>query len=314
VTEPLDAGARLARLFVVLTYLARVGEETLDHLAERFGMDRQDLVSELELAACCGLPPYTPDQLLELVIDDERVVAYGLEALSRPARLTPDEGFAVAAAARALLAVPGAEGETPLRSALEKLEHALGDAQVSVELAIPSNLGALQRAAATGELIEISYLGASRGEETVRVVSPHAVVAREGQFYLDAFCHLASDWRRFAVERITSVAFTGRHDEARTAPPELSGPRAFAGGKAARIAHVAIPSGRQVLIERFAEGRAVVSSKDRLVVPVAVADEYWFGRLMLRLGPEAEVLDPVELKGARADAARRALGRYERAS
>jgi proteasome accessory factor C len=291
-----------------------VGEATIEELAERFGMDQQGIVAELELAACCGLPPYTPDQLLELVVDDERVVAYGLEALSRPARFTPDEGFALAAAARALLAVPGAEGEASLKSALGKLEGALGNGKVSVELAIPANLGVLQRAAATGELIEISYLGAKRGDETVRVVSPHAVVAREGQFYLDGFCHLAGDWRRFQVGRIASVKALGRHDEVRTAPPELSGPRAFAGGKTVLIAHVAMPMGRAVLIERFAEGPAVQAPTGRLVVPVAVADEYWFGRLMLRLGEDAEVLDPPELKGARAKAARRALGRYEEVS
>src|SRR6202041_1447149 len=93
--EPVDAGTRLFRLLGVLAYLAEVGEADLAELAGRFSMEESTLVAELELAACCGLPPYTPDQLLELVVDDERVMAFGLDALQQPPRFTPEEGFAV---------------------------------------------------------------------------------------------------------------------------------------------------------------------------------------------------------------------------
>src|SRR6202034_2876874 len=96
-SEPVEAGDRLLRLLALLAHLAQVGEASIAELASRFGMGEARLVAELELAACCGLPPYTPDQLLELVIDDGVVHAYGLEALRRPPKLTPDEGFALAA-------------------------------------------------------------------------------------------------------------------------------------------------------------------------------------------------------------------------
>jgi predicted DNA-binding transcriptional regulator YafY len=51
----------------------------------------------------------------------------------------------------------------------------------------------------------------------------------------------------------------------------------------------------------------------RLVATVPVSDaEGWFGRLLLLLGPEAEVIGPPELVDAGAKAARRALDRYGR--
>ena len=312
--ETLDAGGRLRRLLAILAHLASVGEATLGELSDRFGIDVDALVADLELAACCGLPPYTPDQLLELVVDDDRVYAYGLEPLKRPQRLTPDEGFAVAAAARALLAVPGADADGPLGRALAKLEGALGEDRVHIELAAPEHLAVLRRAAAEGELVEIDYLGANRGEETTRVVEPYVVAAREGHFYLDAFCHLANDWRRFQVERVVAVRPTGEHGIPRSAPPELSGPRAFAGGPGTRVAHLSVPLALVPALDRFATEAPIPLGEGRVSITLPVADERWFGRLLLRLGPEAEVLDPPELKGARAETAARALSRYREES
>ena len=230
VPEGIDAGTRLRRLFAVLTYLAGVGESSIGDLAARFGFEPESLVGELELAACCGLPPYTPDTLLELIVDDDRVVAYGLEALRRPPRLTPDEGFTLAAAARAMLAIEGVEPTGPLATALDKLGHALGLERVSVELEVPPHLAELREVAAAGEAVEIDYLGAKRGAETTRRVEPYAVVAREGTFYLDAYCALAGDWRRFQVARITRVRRLGEPVTARSLPAALGGARAFVGG------------------------------------------------------------------------------------
>ncbi|HWD25029.1 MAG TPA: WYL domain-containing protein [Acidimicrobiales bacterium] len=312
---PLDAGVRLRRLLAVLAYLAQVGEASIADLAKRFAMEEKTVISELELAACCGLPPYTPDQLLNLVVDDERVCAYALEPLRRPPRLTPSEGFALAAAARAIVAVTGDEVESPLRSALEKLEAALGSDRIAIEIDRPRNLEVLRRAAASGDVVEIDYLGAHKGDETTRVVEPYAVVAREGRFYLDAFCRSAKDWRRFQVGRVEAVRSTGERVAVRTPPPVLSGSRAFVGGSATiRRASVAVPAGRQVLLERVASGPGVAIDDERVVVPVDVADEAWFGVMMLRLGPDAEVLEPISLVDARAAAARRILDRYTGAS
>lgn len=309
---PLDAGSRLFRLLALLAYLANAGEATIAELATRFSMSEATVVSELELAACCGLPPYTPDQLLELVVDDTKVMAYGLETLRRPAQLTPEEGFAVAAAARALLAVPGGANFTALKGALDKLEQVLGTDEVRVELDEPEQLAALRQAAADGAEVEIEYLGARRGEESVRVVEPFAVVAREGQFYLDAYCHLAGGWRRFQVDRVRRVTATENPVAARTMPPELSGSRAFVGGPSVRLAQVSVPAGRQVLLERVAAGPPEPDGAGRVIVPVEVADEQWFGVLLLRLGEDATLLSPAALRDARATAARRILERYER--
>ena len=99
----------LRRLLALIGWLAQVGEAPIADAAERFGMSEKELVAELELAACCGIPPYTPDTLMEIEVSEHAVRAFLPPEYARPRRLTPAEGFAVAASARLLLAVPGSD-------------------------------------------------------------------------------------------------------------------------------------------------------------------------------------------------------------
>ena len=101
----MDTAGRLRRLLAILAWLAQVGEAPIDEVAARFDLSPTALVTELEMAACCGVPPYTPDQLMEIVVTDSTVATWAGTALARPRRLSPPEGFALAASARALLAV-----------------------------------------------------------------------------------------------------------------------------------------------------------------------------------------------------------------
>src|ERR1039458_1776916 len=114
----------LRRLLAILAWLAPVGEAPIEEVGSRFNLSPEALVTELEMAACCGVPPYTPDQLMEIVVTDTTVSTRVGTALARPRRLSPSEGFALAASARALLAVPGSDESGALSRALSKLDRA----------------------------------------------------------------------------------------------------------------------------------------------------------------------------------------------
>jgi proteasome accessory factor B len=85
-TPARDARQRLRRLLAIVGWLARSGEVPISDIATRFGVEEGELVRELELAACCGLPPYSPDVLMEIVVTDDTVQAFLPEELSRPRR------------------------------------------------------------------------------------------------------------------------------------------------------------------------------------------------------------------------------------
>ncbi|MGB9113357.1 MAG: WYL domain-containing protein, partial [Acidimicrobiales bacterium] len=189
-------------------------------------------------------------------------------------------------------------------------EAVLGAETVAVEIDAPEHLGEVRAAAAAGEAIEIEYLGAKRGDESVRRVEPFAVVAREGRFYLDAFSSEVGDWRRFQVARIRRVRRLGEPVKPRNLPAEFSSARAFVGGGRTTTVHVAIDQSTSVVVDRFASGPIERLDDGRVIVPIDVADRHFLGRLLLGLSDRAEVLDPPEFADSGREVARRALSRY----
>jgi len=323
-----DAGSRLLRLLAVLTWLARRGRAPTAELSERFGLSPDELIADLELAACCGLPPYSPDQLMEIVVDDQEVIAHLGSELARPRRLTAAEGFGLAASARAISAVHGADPDGNLRSALDKLEAVLGERGVlRIDLDEPAHLAVIQDAARRGRQLELRYWSASSDEETQRVVDPMAVVSIEGRWYLDGYCHRAGSMRRFRVDRVSSVKETGRNtSEAapqRQETPESpigitarrdegSGdPGAFVPGPETVVAKLLVDPESAWIVEAVPTLGSVSRRDGRIEVALPVASSVWLARLLLRLGPHAQVLEPRELADVGRDAARQLLARYE---
>ena len=92
-TAVVDTAVRLRRLLAILAWLAQVGEAPIDEVADTIRSLPEALVTELEMAACCGVPPYSPDQLMEIVVTDTTVSTQVGTALARPRRLSPSRGI-----------------------------------------------------------------------------------------------------------------------------------------------------------------------------------------------------------------------------
>jgi proteasome accessory factor BC len=307
-----ETSRRLRRLLAVVGWLAQVGEAPVADIAQRFGMSEKELVAELELAACCGTPPYTPDTLMEIEVSEHSVRAFLPPEYARPRRLTPAEGFTVAASARLLLAVPGSDDDA-LRRALAKLEGALGAREaVGLDVDAPADLPLIRAATEAGQSLELEYLSASRDELTTRAVEPTQVITVDGHWYLDAYCHRAGDMRRFRVDRIVKARQLDQpvSDEVRRPRPAED---MFVPGPGAYEVHLELGPGADWVAESIPV-RQVQRDDDGTVTDlvVDVAGLAWFERLLLQLGPAARVVSPPELTGLVADAARRVLERYDR--
>ena len=300
------ASARLRRLLAIVSLLAEAGEVPIAELAARFDMAPQDVVHELELAACCGVPPYSPDTLLEIVVTGTEVQAFLPKELARPRRLTPAEGLALAAAARTILAVPGADADGALARALHKLETVIGDhRRLVVRIDAAPLLEEVRALVAAGVQAEIVYHSASTDETTERVVEPLDVVSLDGHWYLDAYCHRAQGVRRFRVDRIRELRPLGTPVTAR---PEIrSGAGAFVPG----------PGAQTVTVELDGDARWVADSVpvldvrqgpgSALEVTLAVGGRAWLERLLLQAGPRARDVGPPHLQGVGREAASRLL-------
>ena len=306
-----DAAARLRRLLTVIPWIVDHQGSALSEIAARFGMSVPELERDLELVPFCGLPPYSPDRLIDCEIVDGRVFLRFAEYFARPLRLTPSEGFALLAAGRGLLAVPGADPGGSLARALDKLAGVLGGADgMAVEWAPARFLEPLRQAAAAAERVEIDYYAFGRDALTTRRIDPHAVFAAAGQWYVDAWCHRAGDERLFRVDRVRDVRPTGEHFEAArpataAAPTSLFHP----GADDLRVTLCLAPEAGWV-VETYPTESVEVEPDGRLRVVLVASERPWLERLLLRLGPAGEVVAPDEARAAGPSAAKRLLARY----
>jgi len=296
------------RLLAVLTTLAQQRTTSLTALAMRFGLTREAMRTVLLEAACMGVPPFLHGDLLDIQVplDDEEgdEVRWLDSGLFRP-QLTWRDGFELAAAARAALALPGADDTGALARALGKLEAVTG-AHVDVDVPNPPALAAVEAAIAKRRQLLITYYSASSDTVADRRIDPVAIRERSGRYYVLAWCHLAGGWRTFRVDRIDHCADVGprAHDEA---PPPFDDVFGFA--DAERV-DVALGLGAAWLAET--EGVDLVGdlADGRLVVRLRVASPNFLARLLLQAGPEAEVLGPEPLRGLASTTAERVLARY----
>jgi proteasome accessory factor C len=344
-----DTAFRLRRLLAILAWLAQVGEAPIDETAARFDLTPEALVTELEMAACCGVPPYTPDQLMEIVVTDTTVSVRVGTSLARPRRLSPSEGFALASSARALLAVPGSDVDGALSAALAKLDLALGGAEgreIEVELDSPTLLPLVGEAVADRRPLRISYYSASTDRVTDREIAPLRLFASEGHWYIDAWCNTAGDLRRFRVDRIGSAELldaefppeavldtdsdsdtrsgSGSGSEPSPAPDRgggdpdagpASAPRRrldpFVPGPDSHRVRLSLDPATAWLVESVPATGPPATVGDRVEVELFVGGDAWLERLLLRLGPAARVVDPPEYRTLAPDAAARILRRYD---
>ncbi|NCG36379.1 MAG: WYL domain-containing protein [Actinobacteria bacterium] len=314
----LTARDRLTRLLSVIPWVAQQDDGALiEDIVTRFDYPRTQLLDDLQdVVFFVGVHPFTPDSLIEVEIGDERVHIRYADWFSRPLRLTPEEGARLLTAGRSVLPLAESDddnGAGPLLRALTKLGTALGESAadaVDVRLGhAPSDtLAVLRDALARQRQIDIEYYAYGRDELTERRVDTNRLFSDQGNWYLSGWCHRAVGERVFRVDRIRTVALTDEPNadvgptNASSFSPDSDDPRVIL-----RLAQSA-----RWVIEQYPVEQ-VVENDDHIDVTMAVTAIGWLERLLLRLGPAAEILrlDPPLPADLCRHAAARVLTRYQ---
>jgi proteasome accessory factor C len=280
-------------------------------VCERFGYRTEtELQEDLNLLFLCGVPPYTPDALIEVDVADGRVWIRYADWWARPLRLTAAEALSLVAGSTALLGSGAGDVEGPLARGLAKLAAALGVTEEVVDVTLAATplepLRVLQRAAEDHHQVEIDYYAYSRDEQTTRTIDPHLVYSAAGQWYVAAYCHQAGADRLFRVDR---VADARRLDVGFSAPSAAGAPPVFDPSPSDPLIVVELEATAAWVASQYPTESVEELPGGRLRVALRVSGEAWLARLLLRLGPEATVVGGDTGDGVAA-AARRVLDRY----
>jgi proteasome accessory factor C len=317
-----DPEERINRLLSLIPYVLKHQGVTLGELCEVFELSQEQLLKDLHLIFMCGQPDYTPADLIEVDIDDDRVYIRMADYFARPLRFTPAELSGLYLACSALSKLSGLPSSPALISAVEKIGKALGvapisphDIEESVEIQdlAPEHgvLAELSGALDQRQVVEMEYYTYGRDDLTRRRVHPLSLEFGMGHWYLRAWDERSHEMRVFRVDRIkdleaTEDIFEPPEGEEDSAPSPLG--TADSGGTEVRLRFS--PS-----LARWAREQRVFSEVeeegDYLVCTLYADTLPWLERELLRYGPEVEILSPPELKERLRERVRNILSIYE---
>ena len=314
---PEKATDRLARLLTMVPWLMNRQGIDIDAAATTLGVSTEQIEADLQLLFVCGTPGHLPDDLIEAEWEHGHVYVRNADEISKPLRLTRDEALALSVGLRALLDVPGLTEREAVDRALTKLVEATGETtprreQVTVQLETDSEntLRVARQAIDAHRRLHLRYLVPSRDEVTERDVDPIRLFTSDGHWYLEAWCHHASDARTFRLDRVEQVELLDEPAEVPTPSTASATPEFFT------VADEHTPTARLRLrpgafwVAEFYPCLDVVRTDDAVEATFVVGDGRWLTRLLLQLGSDAAVLTPDEVRTDVAARAQEALAHY----
>jgi proteasome accessory factor C len=302
---------RTARLLDLVPYLNSNQGISIQDLARDFGVSTAQINSDLTTLWMCGLPGYTPLELMDLEFESGYVTIRNALTLSKPRNISFDEGLAL------MLGLELLQQQIPLdrkdlQAEIDLLKERFSN-QIGVPRAVtvshsinPSIIAPLLQAINVSQDVEITYHSLYSDEISVRKISPLAIFEEVGNSYLRAFCRSAKASRVFRIDRIVSLSESDS--------VEMSEDLVKADGfESEKIAYsIKIKRLTRDVIERFNLGQISQdnSKTKEITVELSSFSGEWIKRAVLATGSDIELLSPPELRKEVADRARLLMDRY----
>jgi proteasome accessory factor C len=310
------AADRARRLLSLIPWLEQNHPSGADigEVATMYGYPPADLVRDLtDVVNFVSADPYQSFLLFEILVTEDQIRVERNDLLGKPMRMDPADLAALVAAGRAVAALLDVDELGPLERAVAKLAGTRGSEAEAVQIRLAAGdepvLQVIREGIGTGRCIDIDYYSYGRDVETSRVVEPHRCLY-DGFWYLMAHCRLAEAPRVFRLDRVRRAELT---DEVFQPPDDVA--EAMDGipvdGSLPEVTLLLDPGVRWV-VDQYPHTGLDSEPDGRLRVTLPVTADRWLERLLLRLGPAAEVVVAPPGLGTdlRAAAARRVLARY----
>ena len=201
-----NAASRALRTMDLIPYILENPGISIGKLAKQFSVSEKQVESDLQLIFMCGLPGYTPYELIDLIFEDGVVSIIDPQVLDKPRRFTKSE-LVVIILGLQLLSELSASDATRLGK-LQLLSNKimkLGGSN-SVVIAPSSSkspyVEVITRAITDKKSLTIQYQSLVKDEISVRSIIPHSLFLMNGNLYLSALDLKAKSDRTFKVELI----------------------------------------------------------------------------------------------------------------
>jgi proteasome accessory factor C len=296
---------QLGRMLDLIPYIYAHQGILKSDLAQEFGVSVEELEANLFTLWKCGLPPYTPGDLLELEFEGDEVWVRDADALKRPRGLIAAE---VTALILGLQLIANETVSDEVQEQILRLTKKLQprDSAPSIEVGSGSTFihrEVIEAAIATGSKLEITYNSLTRDDVTVRQIAPFTIATSKLGEEVEAYCFTSQGYRTFRAERIKSVKALQRAEK-RAEVENQSAPMLSVKMK--------IHSRLREVLEKFpaTKSDSTIAVKLPATSTLSAYPGEWAIRSAVSLGTAIEVLEPTSLRKEIATFAQKGLDRY----
>ena len=298
------AGKRALRTMDLIPFIVENPGCSIRSLAEKFSVSEDQIEKDLQLIFLCGLPGYTPYELIDIVFDNGIVTVIEPQVLDRPRKFSKSEMVVIVLGLRILSELYPADSTQILK--LEKLIakiSALVPTYVSKQTgkSLNSNLlKDLNRAINQSLSLDIEYSSVSKDEITKRNILPVELYLLNGAMYLRAVDIAQSSERVFRVDSIRIISIGSvvsvQNDSNKEKVSEVS---------------LMVDRSKKLFMERNSSIiKSVEDSKKGFKVSVMVSNVEWLKRCILSNSPGITVAAPSDLATQIEKEARAILAMY----
>ena len=295
---------RTARLLDLVPYLNTHQGIALKELAQHFDVTPAQMSADLTTLWMCGLPGYTPLELMDLEFESGFVSIRNAATLAKPRTITFQEGVALLLGLDLITAsLPDYRHDllTAIESLRQRLTQILG---VPIKLSVVTNTSgaattAIAQAFETNGGLHIRYHSMYKDQISERTVMPVDVYDSGNHQYMRAFCFSALDYREFRVDRIVQAQQT-------TVPANFHS-RNLSSEKIAFSVSIVHPT--RDVAERFAIQDITIGSS----IERSSYSRQWIERSVMASGGAVHLTSPLDIRSELAKKAQLMLNRYKEA-
>jgi proteasome accessory factor C len=293
---------RTSRLLDLVPYINTHQGISLVELAEVFEVSTDQMISDLTTLWMCGLPGYTPLELMDLDFESGYVTIRNAPTLARPRSITHEEGVALVLGLDVLRSGISSERIDLIEAIVSLSQRIARLVNLPLALSASSNISqevttSVKDAIAHRSGLQISYHSLYKDEISSRVILPLEILDSQGYLYLHAYCFTALDFRHFRIDRIQS-AHSVEVEKPSTALPVNPEKIGFS---------VKVVRPTRDVAERFEESNLEAGT----VFKGSSFSQHWIARSILASGGAVELLSPEEIRSELAKRAELILNRYE---
>jgi proteasome accessory factor C len=301
------AAAQLRRILRVLPEIADGHEHDIDEIAGRAKVSKSALLGDLKALADRHGAPGGFVEGMQIFIGPDTVEVMSDHFL-RPMGLTLHElcalelGLAILRAERPPDETAAIERTRErLRKVIAKLPPDHDDAPMRHAEIAPTegltHLDELRKALRDHRKARITYRRSGADDVTTRVVRLYAIVPASGMWYAVAYCESSEGLRVFRMDRVEeATALSDKYE----IPGDFSVRETLQEGRAlkAELPPVGMKVKYSARIARWISEREGVEpgADGSVTIDHPLADREWGVRHVLQYGPDAEIVEPVELR------------------